>query len=172
MDLYYIRYYQSGLIFWLHLLHGSTTSCLKPAEIIWVIDGFWGSLKVLELAHQGFFCIKLDGHKLKRATKPDFLIKSADGSRAQKWLKWAFGGSDKNPFSFLYFFSWIWQYLWSSNFYQNHMSGKISFLSYEKKTSRPIRIQDSLNCNISKTSWYLSLNLYMWPPIHRINKYS
>ena len=161
MDLYYIRYYQSGLIFWLHLLHGSSASCLKPAEIIWVIDGF-GFFESFRIGSSGFFCIKLDGHKLKRATKPDFLIKSADGSRAQKWLKWAFAGSDKNPISFMYFFSWIWQYLWSFNFYQNHMS----FLSYEKKTSRPIRIQDSLNCNISKISQkkYLSLNLYMWLP--------
>ena len=39
--------------------------------------------------------------------------------------------------------------------------GKMSFLSYGPKISRPIRMQDSLNCNISQISWDMKLNFWM-----------
>ena len=50
--------------------------------------------------------------------------------------------------------------------------GKIWFLSYNPKTSRPIRIQDSLNFGISETSWGMKLNFCMWLDIHQNNKFS
>ena len=51
--------------------------------------------------------------------------------------------------------------------------GKIWFLRYVFKTSRPIRMQDSLNCNISQTSWDLNLSFCLWltsikQPIHSV----
>ena len=45
--------------------------------------------------------------------------------------------------------------------------GKIWFLRYGLKTSRPIRMQDSLNCNISQTSWDLNLSFCMWLDLHK-----
>ena len=39
---------------------------------------------------------------------------------------------------------------------------KIWLLSYGAKTSRPIRMYDSLNYNISQTSWDMKLNSCMW----------
>ena len=37
------------------------------------------------------------------------------------------------------------------------------------KTSRPIRMQDSLNYNNSQTSWDMKLNFCMWLDVHRSN---
>ena len=37
--------------------------------------------------------------------------------------------------------------------------------------SRPIRIQDSLNCNMSETSWGMKLTFCSWISIHRNNRY-
>ena len=49
---------------------------------------------------------------------------------------------------------------------------KICFLSYGPKTSRPIRMQDSLNCNISKTSSGMKFDFCTWLNIKRSNKRS
>ena len=38
--------------------------------------------------------------------------------------------------------------------------------------SRPIRIQDSLNCNMSETSWGMKLTFCSWISTHRNNRYS
>ena len=40
--------------------------------------------------------------------------------------------------------------------------GKMWFLSYGRKTPRPLRIQDSLNYNISQKSWGMELNFCAW----------
>ena len=50
--------------------------------------------------------------------------------------------------------------------------GKIWFLSYGPKISRPVRIQVSLNCNISQTKWVMKVNSFTWLEIYRSNKYS
>ena len=45
--------------------------------------------------------------------------------------------------------------------------GKIWFFSYGSKTSRPLRMQNSLNYNISKMSWGMKLNFCSkWLDIH------
>ena len=57
-------------------------------------------------------------------------------------------------------------------FRKNHMSGKNLFSSYCRKTSRPIRRVDSLNCNISQTSGGMKFYFRMWLDILRSNKYT
>ena len=48
--------------------------------------------------------------------------------------------------------------------------GKIWILSYGPKTSRPIRMQDSLNCSVLQTIWGMKLNFCTWLDVHRSNK--
>ena len=48
--------------------------------------------------------------------------------------------------------------------------GKICFLSHGPKSSRPIRIQDYLNCNAWQTSWGMKLKICMWLDMYRDNK--
>ena len=47
--------------------------------------------------------------------------------------------------------------------------GKTWFLIYDRKASRIIRIQNSLNHNISEASWGMKLNFCMWWDIHSSN---
>ena len=49
--------------------------------------------------------------------------------------------------------------------------GKMRFLSYPK-TFRPIRMHDSLNCNISQTRWEMKVNFCTRLDVHRSNKFS
>ena len=55
-------------------------------------------------------------------------------------------------------------------FCKNHMFGKNLVLGL--KTSKPISMLDSLNYNISQTSWSMKLRFYMWLDIRRSNKFT
>ena len=44
--------------------------------------------------------------------------------------------------------------------------------SWGPKTSKSIRMQDSLNYNISQMSWNLKFNFRMWLDIHKRNKFT
>ena len=47
---------------------------------------------------------------------------------------------------------------------------EIWFLSYGRKTSRPIRMQDFLNYNISQISWGMKFIFWMSLEFHENNK--
>ena len=119
------------------------------------------------------FCIKLDSQNVrKKWANPQFWKKS-------HWVKW----SQKIPkmnekwgfFRVLTTFSSINMYFFllengSTNGLLTSKTAclrKIWFLSYVT-----IRMQASLNYNISQTSWVMKLNFCMWLDIHRRNKFT
>ena len=48
---------------------------------------------------------------------------------------------------------------------------KILFLIYGPKTWKQIRLQDSLNCNISQRTWGMKLNFWIWLEVQESTKY-
>ena len=110
--------------------------------------------KTSKLTHQIslIFCMKLDNHK-DNHSKAQFLKKSQYGrvmreQKVQKMVqKWGFWGFDNSRmYSYVPF---LLEYVSANGIltlWRNHMSGKnLAF-----KTSRPIRMQYSLNYNISQ----------------------
>ena len=90
--------------------------------------------KISELA-------QLNEHKVRKTAKLEFskwrswgIKKAQEGSKMPQ--KWKFSGFDKNLIN-----SDVNLYVWET-----------SDFSYCQKTSRPIRMQDSVNYNISETS--------------------
>ena len=80
----------------------------------------------------------------------------------QKWGFW----QKSNPFRCA-FFSFLVQYKSSNGlltFYKNSMFRKNLLLELlaKNQTFRPIRVQNSLNYNISQMSWGMKLNFWMW----------
>ena len=56
-------------------------------------------------------------------------------------------------------------------FCKNSMFPKIWFLNYGPKTSKQIRMQDSLNHNISQKTWGMKLNFWIWLEVQESTKY-
>ena len=131
--------------------------------------------KIAELAHQIFliFLMKLESHEVSPITKPDFWKKFPSGQESpkspQSGPKMRFLGLWEKSNSLICTFLLEYKYI---NGLVTKYQGKIWFLTYSPKTSRPIRIQDSLNNIISHTSWYMKLNICMWLDIHRRNKFT
>ena len=67
---------------------------------------------------------------------------------------------------------WIWFFLCNFSGLQSPDTPYcILHISYSSKTSRPIRIQDFLNYNISQMNWGLKVDFCVWLDIHRSNKF-
>lgn len=124
--------------------------------------------KISELALQFFliYCMKLDSHKESKVQRSIFQKKvplGLEGSKVPKYTKkWSFQGSIQK--SSLFICTFLLKYE-STNipltFRKNCMSMKIWFLNVIPKTSRSIRIYESLNRNISQTSCGMNLHFCM-----------
>ena len=116
--------------------------------------------------------MKLESHKVRKMADPNFWKKHFSQTRmpqkGPKMVKiWGFQGFDKKRIDLRAFFTSIWKWQLSSNFIKKSQVKQ----EYGPKTSRRIQIQNSSNCNISKISWGLKPNFYIWLDLHRNNKY-
>ena len=118
--------------------------------------------------------MKLDSDKTRKAAKPNFWKKkvpsSQEGPKSPKngWKMRFFGFWQKSsPFIFFVFYLIMKVLLVFQRSAKTTCLGKFWFLRYGLKTSRPIRMQDSLNCNISQRSWDLNLSFCMWLDLHK-----
>ena len=114
------------------------------------------------------FCMKLDSQKERKLMKHNFW----------KNVPWGHEGPEKpknevygvwQTHNLLMFFKL--EYKGTNGlltFCKNHVFGKNLVLIYGPKTSKPIRMQDSSNYNISQTSWNLKLNFCMLLDIYKI----
>ena len=104
----------------------------------------------------------------------DFLEKVLSSPEGPEWPKnKVFGVLTKILSIHMYFF-WL-KYERSNGLLLSAKTkclGKIWLFSYDIITYWPIRMQDSLNYNISQTTWGLNLNFCMWLDIHGSNKFA
>ena len=164
---------------WVWLLVGSFGWVLGDSGCFWLVGCFLTNgpsnhssvclpCKISELCHQFLliFCMKLDSSHVRKVTKPHFCFK-----KNLSLPKWGFLGFGKNLIH-----SYVFLFLENEvtdgvlTFAKTTCLEEIWFLSYGLKTPRLIRMQDSLNYNVSKTSWAIKLNFDMWLDIHRSNK--
>ena len=133
--------------------------------------------QISELAHQFsiIFCMTLQSHKLKNVMDCDFWEKIGtvkDLKMARKWDSWVFY---RNPIYLHTLFKIQYE---STNclvaFCENHIFywEKSGSSSYCPKTSRLIRMQDSLNYNVSQMSWVMKMNSFMGLDFHKSSIYS
>ena len=114
----------------------------------------------------------------KKLDEAWFLKKWPDGSRGpKKSQKWGYRCFDKDLIHSIIFFILQWQRSYPFNLFfilqyestndvltlcKSWCLGKIWFLKHGRKASRLVRMEDSLNYNISLTSWDMKLNFCMW----------
>ena len=115
-----------------------------------------------ELAHQFFliFCMKLDTQSFEAWVLKKVVLSVRKAQRVQKKVqKLDLRNFDKNLINS------------SVIFYMNEKVVMVfQPLSYDSKTSGPIRMRDSLNYSILQTSWCMKLNFcYCWTSVEETN---
>ena len=123
------------------------------------------------------FYIKLESQKVAKATDPELWKHFWTGREGPKRSKndpkmSALGGFERKSNLFLCtIFNSVWKWEQCYIYLQKLLvCRKSSF--WVMVQSRPIRIQDSLNCKISETSWGMKLTFCSWISTHRNNRYS
>ena len=148
-----VKYYFRNVLFYLFFL--LLLDICGSRSVLWIS-------KISELTHQFLliFCMKIEKHEkgLKRSKK---------WPKMRCWV-WGGGWETSNPFICIYLnMKTLLVFKLSA---KTTCLEKIRFFSYSPKTCRPIRMQDPLNYNVSKSSGGIKVSFCIWLDIHRSNK--
>ena len=120
-----------------------------------------------------FFPHNVSHHKVRKFD-PSLWEKSSDRLDLEglKTPKVRFLGFSRKSYPFRYAFLLQHERVYVfMTFCKNNMFTKIWFLSYGPKTWKQIRMQDSLNYNISQKTWGVKLNFLLWLKVQESTKY-